>query len=52
MQGTVITDGPLRALSAQMDDPVEFELHDPISRSILSEGEAHVIFRLQVTQES
>ncbi|KAL2862748.1 uncharacterized protein BJX67DRAFT_365692 [Aspergillus lucknowensis] len=46
-QGAVNTDGPLKALnSIQTDDPVESEMHDPIARSVLTEGEAHVIFRL------
>lgn len=42
-----MTEGPLRALnSVQLENPVKFELHDPIARSILTEGEAHVMFRL------
>ncbi|KAL3467845.1 hypothetical protein BJX64DRAFT_273822 [Aspergillus heterothallicus] len=49
-QGGVNTDGPLKALnSIQTDDPVQFEVHDPIARSVLTEGEAHVIFRLYFT---
>ncbi|KAJ5808997.1 hypothetical protein N7474_010266 [Penicillium riverlandense] len=46
-QGATMTDGPLKALnSVQSEDPVDFELHDPIARTILTEGEAHVMFRL------
>ncbi|KAL3495749.1 hypothetical protein BJX62DRAFT_222394 [Aspergillus germanicus] len=46
-QGGVNTDGPLKALnSIQTHDPIQFEVHDPITRSVLTEGEAHVIFRL------
>ena len=48
-QNAVVTDGPLKTLNTfQPDDPIEPELHDPIFRSVLTEGEAHVIFRLQV----
>ncbi|KAJ5247192.1 hypothetical protein N7468_002175 [Penicillium chermesinum] len=43
----VITDGPLKTLNDfQSEDPVEYELHDPIARSVLTEGEAFVMFRL------
>ncbi|OJJ05894.1 hypothetical protein ASPVEDRAFT_154023 [Aspergillus versicolor CBS 583.65] len=45
--GTVNTDGPLKALnSMQREDPGALEINDPITRSVLTEGEAHVIFRL------
>ncbi|KAL5360768.1 hypothetical protein BJX96DRAFT_184778 [Aspergillus floccosus] len=47
----VNTDGPLKALgSLQTDDPVEVENLDPIKRSILTEGEAYVIFKLYFTR--
>jgi hypothetical protein len=43
----LITDGPLKTLNSfQNDDPVETESHDPILQSTLTEGEAHVMFRL------
>ncbi|KAL4869400.1 hypothetical protein BDV12DRAFT_185276 [Aspergillus spectabilis] len=46
-QSSINTDGPLKALnSIQTDDPAEFESHDPVSRSVVTEGEAHVLFRL------
>lgn len=46
-QAPVITDGPLKTLNSfQSEDPVEYELHDPIARSVLTEGEAYVMFRL------
>ncbi|KAL4874307.1 hypothetical protein BJY04DRAFT_226175 [Aspergillus karnatakaensis] len=46
-QSSINTDGPLKALnSIQTDDPAELESHDPIARSVLTEGEAHVLFRL------
>lgn len=48
-QGGVITDGPLKALNSfRTEDSLEFEVHGPVARSILSEGEAYVIFRLRV----
>ncbi|KAJ5618761.1 hypothetical protein N7510_002745 [Penicillium lagena] len=49
-QGAVNTEGPLKALNSfQTDDPVEFEMHDPVARSILSKGEGCVVFRLYFT---
>ncbi|KAL5335167.1 hypothetical protein BJX70DRAFT_410728 [Aspergillus crustosus] len=46
-QSSINTDGPLKALnSIQTDDPAQFETHDPVSRSVLTEGETHVLFRL------
>lgn len=48
-QNAVVTDGPLKTLNTfQPDDPIESELHDPILCSVITEGEAYVIFRLQV----
>jgi hypothetical protein len=45
--------GPLKTLNSfQADDPFEYELHDPIARSVLTRGEAYVIFRLQVFPSS
>ena len=47
--GAVITDGPLKTLNRfQTDDLVEFEVHDPIARPILTQGEAYVMFKLRV----
>ena len=44
---SINTDGPLKALNSfQADDPVEFEMNDPFAHSVLTEGEAYVIFRL------
>ncbi|RSH95502.1 hypothetical protein EHS25_000594 [Saitozyma podzolica] len=46
-QDVVCIDGPLSALSSiQTDSAFEVEINDPIDRSILTEGEAHVMFRL------
>ncbi|KAI5458318.1 hypothetical protein BGZ63DRAFT_61585 [Mariannaea sp. PMI_226] len=45
--GAAITDGPLKTLNRlQTDDSVELEVHDPISRPVLTPGEAYVIFKL------
>lgn len=42
-----MADGPLKTLNRfQTDDPVEFEMHDPIARSMLTQAEASVIFKL------
>lgn len=42
-----MTDGPLKTLnSLQTDDPVESEVHDPIARPVITQGEAYVIFKL------
>ena len=45
--GAVMTDGPLKTLNNfPMDDPVETEVHDPISRPVLTQGEAYVMLKL------
>ncbi|KAL7940884.1 hypothetical protein V8C42DRAFT_336380 [Trichoderma barbatum] len=45
--GDVITDGPLKTLNRfHEDDPVEFEVLDPIARPILTQGESYVMFKL------
>lgn len=50
-QGPITTDGPLKTLNDfQVDEPVEDESHDPITRSIITDGEAYVLLRLQVFQ--
>lgn len=42
-----IADGPLKTLNRfQTDDPVEFEMHDPVVQSVLTQAEAHVMFKL------
>ncbi|KAI1619408.1 hypothetical protein EDD37DRAFT_216771 [Exophiala viscosa] len=46
-QGVVITDGPLKTVNNfQKDIPLDFQSQDPIARSIVTQGEAHVMFRL------
>lgn len=48
-QGPVTTDGPLKTLNNfHEDETVEIESHDPIAKSIITEGEGYVLFRLQV----
>lgn len=47
--GAVMTDGPLKTLNrfeADADKHAELELHDPIARPMLTQAEAHVIFKL------
>lgn len=45
--GAVLTDGPLKTLNNfQTDDPVESEMHDPIARPVLTQGEAYVMIKL------
>lgn len=42
-----MTDGPLKTLNNfQTDDPIDYEVHDPIARSIITTGESHVMFEL------
>ncbi|ORY35312.1 hypothetical protein BCR39DRAFT_508725 [Naematelia encephala] len=46
-QRTTCLDGPLSTLNnIRTDDTFEFEKHDPIARSILTAGEASVLFKL------
>lgn len=45
--GDVMTDGPLKTLNRfEAEAPVELELHDSIAPSMLTQAEAHVIFKL------
>jgi len=44
-----MTEGPLKTLNRFEEDSdslVELESNDPITRSILSQAEAHVIFKM------
>lgn len=42
-----MTDGPLKTLNRfQTDDPVEFEMHDPIGGQVIMQAEACVMFKL------
>lgn len=50
-QAPATTDGPLKTLNNfQEEETVEVETHDPITRSNITEGEAYVLLRLQVSQ--
>lgn len=45
--GDAITNGPLKTLNRfEAEAQVETKMHDPIARSILTQAEAHVIFKL------